>query len=175
MSNQYRASGEECFLIIHSAKHGTHQSIFDIEDLESVSQYKWSLSKRKEGGFYVVTHSKDGNRRLIMLHRLVTGERFKLVDHKDRDSLNNRKSNLREATPSQNALNSKVQKNNKLGIKGVHYRKDLKKYRASIFTHGKTVYLGCFYTADEAAEAYESALKEIAKEFTPPIKDLRYA
>lgn len=51
---------------------------------------------------------------------------FKNYDHINRNELDNRKENLREASPQQNVFNSSIAKNNTSGITGVHYDKKKK-------------------------------------------------
>ncbi len=87
------------------------------------------------------------------------------IDHKDRDGLNNRWLNLREATHSQNQANSGLQKNNKLGIKGVCLRTN-GKYHAKIDFNCKRYHLGDFNTSEAASRAYWKAAKKYFGEFT---------
>ena len=87
------------------------------------------------------------------------------IDHIDGDKLNNKASNLRLATKSQNMMNRPEQKNNKLGIKGVHFDKRNDKFVAQICRDGKRVFLGRFSTANEAKGAYESAAESLHLEF----------
>ena len=80
-----------------------------------------------------------------------------LIDHQDRDPLNNRLKNLRAATRAQNRANSRP--STKLGIKGVYARG-----RRFYAMAGKT-YLGTFTTIEEAAAAYEAAAVKLHGEF----------
>ena len=66
------------------------------------------------------------------------------VDHIDGDKTNNKIENLREATVSQNRFNSKLQSNNKSGVKGVHFNKNYKKWIAQITVNYKVLYLGSY-------------------------------
>ena len=87
------------------------------------------------------------------------------IDHKDRNGLNNRWLNLREATHSQNQANGSHYKNNKLGIKGVHRRTN-GKYHAQIKFNNKKYHLGDFDTPEAASHAYIKAAKKYFGEFT---------
>lgn len=77
------------------------------------------------------------------------------LDHEDGDRTNNRISNLRLATTTQNAQNAKAHRDNLCGFKGV--RKCRAKYAARIRVNGESIHLGSFPTAEEAAKAYDSA------------------
>ena len=115
-------------------------------------------------------------RERIYLHRLILKEKNRKVnvDHKDRDRLNNRRSNLRICSARQNMANTAA-KNGKR-FKGVFLDKrcgHLKKRHASYISYiearlgglVKRKYLGRFFTAEEAAAAYNKASKEIYGEF----------
>lgn len=88
------------------------------------------------------------------------------IDHIDRNPENNAISNLREATNSQNSFNKTAQRNNKLGIKGVSFRKDRGKYQASICAGGVRKNLGLFNTPDQASDAYQKASKSAHGEYS---------
>jgi hypothetical protein len=79
------------------------------------------------------------------------------IDHKDGSTFNNAWSNLEAKTHTENQWNRTVQRNNRLGLRGV--RPDGQRFRASIQAHGKRVHLGCFETPEEAAAAYAQARK----------------
>jgi hypothetical protein len=87
------------------------------------------------------------------------------VDHIDLNGLNNRVSNLREATHSQNHANRAVNKNNDLGVKGVR-QVPSGNFRAVIKFHRKTLYLGTYPTAALASAAYSAKAKELFGEFS---------
>lgn len=79
------------------------------------------------------------------------------VDHKDGDGLNNRWSNLREATDSQNHMNQKLRINSTVGKKGICYDNRRRKWRARIKIEGKDIHLGYFIFLDEAVRARSDA------------------
>lgn len=79
------------------------------------------------------------------------------IDHIDGDGLNNRWSNLREATPSQNMMNQRVRSDSVSGIKGVSFDKTRNKWYAYINADGKRKMLGRHETLEEAAAARQRA------------------
>ena len=87
-----------------------------------------------------------------------------LMDHINRDPLDNRWINLREATPKQNLANS-FNSNNKLGLKGVCYEVNRRKFKAYIQVSGKSINLGRFDTAKEAQAAYAAAAEKYFGKF----------
>lgn len=87
-----------------------------------------------------------------------------IVDHKDGNSLNNSRSNLRLANASENTKNSRLRKTNKSGFKGVTLHKS-GKWQSVICNQGKDYYLGLFASPEEAHEAYKRAAIELHGEF----------
>ena len=74
------------------------------------------------------------------------------IDHINRDKSDNRLSNLRDCSISENKQNSGLYKSNKTGFKGVFNKGSA--YEAGIRVNGKRIYLGRFKTAELAYEAY---------------------
>lgn len=88
------------------------------------------------------------------------GEWPSQIDHKNRDSLDDRIDNLRPATNNQNARNTSRRSNNTSGYKGVSLDCWTSRYKASIKVNGRTLNLGRFDTAAEAYVAYCKAAKK---------------
>jgi hypothetical protein len=122
-----------------------------------------------ESNFYFNVNIK---RKVYPCHRIVyalthnTSDFEKLlVDHIDGDSKNNLPSNLRLATPKQNAHNSKATKRSLTGVKGVGWLAKQKKWQARIRVNGKQIDLGSYLTIEEAKDAYDNAVKLYRSEF----------
>lgn len=141
-----------------------HYFYFDDEDIDLVNSYKWHIQKG-----YVATEvgsRKLNQRKVFHLHRLILGASpGQLVDHRDRDPLNNRRENLRLSTRSTNGMNRTRQANNTSGFKGVSLHKPTGKYRAYITINRQTRHLGLFPNPEEAYEVYLLAARELHGEF----------
>lgn len=137
-------------LTITSPKHGVFNVYFDDIDAELVARYHWCIHKRRK--FYCVANSGG---KQVQMHRLIAGA--VMVDHKDGDGLNNRRSNLRPCTNAENLRNRGPQINNKTGAKGVHLCNRSKKFVSKITVDGKIIYLGAFTNVQEASTAYDRA------------------
>lgn len=140
-------------------------AIVDDEDLPAVQGYKWRQSKL---GYVIARRSSKEEKSVIMLHRLVLKARDGMVvDHKNHDLMDNRRSNLRECTHAENMCNRLIHKNNKLGVKGVYQdrRRSTPTYRAQIVIGRKYIRLGSFRTIEQAAKAYADAALKYHGEF----------
>lgn len=146
---------------------GDRYALIDEEDWELVKDYKWYALKSK-GQTYATSHTRkdDGTRTSVRLHRIITQNQWRVVDHIDGNGLNCRRSNLREATVAQNNRNVCVRKDNKSGYKGVNLHKASRKWMARIQVDGKKQrYLGLFNDPIEAAHAYDKAARELFGEY----------
>lgn len=90
------------------------------------------------------------------------------IDHVNGVRSDNRLTNLREATPSQNQANKRIRKDNTSGVKGVTWDKSRGKWLASIHINGKRLGLGRHQTLEQAARAYEAAASLHFGEFARP-------
>ena len=107
------------------------------------------------------------NKKTIRFHYLLDKKGW---DHINRNPFDNRKINLRKATPEGNARNHTIRKDNTSGTSGVYWLKKLNKWQAKIGLGGKMKSLGCFNTYEEAVEARVKAEKEYYGEWSPLYK-----
>jgi hypothetical protein len=92
-----------------------------------------------------------------------------LVDHRNGDTMDNRRYNLRWADKSDSNRNTGLRRNNASGIKGVSWHKPMSKWRAKIQHHGRDIHIGYFTTIEAAADARLEAAKRYHGEFASEI------
>jgi len=138
------------------------RAIIDTEDVEKVNNYKWCLAT--DG--YVRTSSNGNNMAAIqnIIMNFMAGTN-QLIDHRDRNPLNNCKSNFRICTHLENCRNVGKTKRNKSGFKGVCWDKRTKKWSSTIMVNYKNIHLGRFEDIKEAAMAYNKAAIEYFGKF----------
>lgn len=131
------------------------------EDFAYLSYWSWSTGGRNKS--YVQRTETQPKRVTIFMHKVVAARSglnvSGIIDHRDRNTLNNQRENLREATDSQNQGNSDTPVNNTSGYKGVSYKKAIRRFQAYIRIGGKLKHLGYFSTPVQAAVAYNLAAK----------------
>ncbi len=133
----------------------------DDEDYEWLNKYRWNVSchKRLDGTkrYYVLTKF---SKKMYYMHRLIFLN-YKQVDHKDHNTLNNQRLNLRKSNHSLNAMNKRKKSNTNSKYKCVCWFKSNKKWIASIKINQKSIYLGSFINEVDAAKAYDKKAKEL--------------
>lgn len=103
---------------------------------------------------YAVTNIRiDGKYKLKKFHRLALGEPVGGIDHRNGNTRDNTRGNLRECTQSENMMNTRLSAANTSGVKGVHWHKCKKKWCASIGVNRKLIALGSFPNKDSAIKA----------------------
>ena len=142
-------------------------AIVDDEDYETVSKWRWSATQCCNK-IYARRTQKFGNKKVnIYLHRFLMNVHLcnssVNCDHKDRDTLNNQKSNLRVCTKAENQRNKTKKKNAQSKFIGVV--KARKNWAARITHEGKAVYIGTYQSEEEAAIAYNKKKIELHGEF----------
>lgn len=153
-----------------------YKTIVDDEDYQELSKWKWHRSKN---GYVVGVVYIDGRYKNILMHRYIMGLNFgdkQIVDHINHNKLDNRRCNLRICSNTENCRNSRKQKNNTSGYKGVfkHVRKYKRKdgsiqiythWRAYIMVNGKQKTLGRFPYTPEGKELAKQAYNTAALKY----------
>lgn len=104
-------------------------------------------------------------RRFVHLHRLLTeAPPHFIADHKDRNGLNNKQSNLRLVSARESRLNTR-KKTAKNRYRGVYWNKREQRWYARITNEGKTVWLGSFTDEIKAAKTYNEAAIRLHGDF----------
>ena len=148
-----------------SLSHEELVRILDYDPVSGIFRWKENLSSRNTIGRIAGSVSKITGyvqirirRKLYYAHRLAWFYVHKNwpinVDHQNLDRADNRLDNLREATKAQNNRNALLSKNNSSGYKGV-FKKSENKFFARISHKSRSIHIGCYETAEDAAQAYD--------------------
>ena len=129
------------------------------------------LSHSLQKGYHYVNLSVNGNNkrfsvhRLIALHYIPNPDNKQLVDHIDRNPLNNKIENLRWVTISENGMNRTINTNNKSTCTGVCFVKKINKWQVKIEIYGNGKYIGIYNNFDDAVKARKEQEDIHYKEF----------
>lgn len=142
-----------------------YEAIIDVADLHLIDGFNWTCLIGPRAVYACRTGPRPKQQKIIM-HRLLMGNPKGLqVDHIDGDGLNNRRSNLRLATASQNMCNQRLTARNTSGFKGVSWHGRSAKWQSHIMLHGKSHNLGQFNCPTAAHFAYAKASRAMHGEF----------
>lgn len=129
-------------------------ALVDDDLFDIISSYKWSIAERKHG-FYAQKSftGMNGKNAPMLMHHLIAGHplKGKVVDHLNGDGLDNRRSNLRICTYSENVRNSYKKRNG--SVTHVYFRKRERLFVAQLWVNGKTKHIGYFRDAETARKA----------------------
>jgi hypothetical protein len=155
----------------------TQERLHELLDYDSeTGEFRWRDNSKPRAGRIAGFQQRsvswciniDGRR--YQAHQLawlyVKGEWGRpVIDHRDGNPLNNRWSNLRLSTYSDNAANRRRMRSNTSGYKGVGFDRRTGKWRALISKDGRLYCLGRYATAEEAHEVYVAKARELFGEF----------
>lgn len=165
--NLFKVYSKYSIMEIKSDKYGFFEIILDNDSVERCKNIYWSINKHtnKKGNttFFYATNSKKG-----LLHRFLSKARKGFeVDHINQNTLDNRNSNLRVVTSSQNKMNREKQSNNKSGYKGVCWVERFGKWMAHIRINKKQINLGYFESIEDAIKERKDAEKQYFGKYLP--------
>jgi len=137
-------------------------AIIDDGDAEIVAPFRWTQAKSRRGLTYArSTCHRNG----VRMHRLILGAKLdEQVDHDNGNGLDNRRENIRIATPSKQAMNRRRKENAAGPYKGVTQHVG-GKWQAHIQKDGRLARIGLFSTAEEAARAYDRMARLVHGEY----------
>jgi hypothetical protein len=137
-------------------------AIVDADDFVRLNKHKWYANRSPRTYYARGTINRKGAR---MHRQILTAPPHLVVDHINRNGLDNRKQNLRICTKLQNQHNRRPGRNGSSKYKGVRWSKRDKKFRAGITCNKKTYYLGMFDDEIDAAKAYDKKARELFGEY----------
>lgn len=137
------------------------ETIISDEDFDELSKVKWCAPLGRGGLRYAKISSAKSYMGYTSMHRYIMKARTgDMVDHINGDTLDNRRSNLRLVTASQNQANARFFKENtKTKVKGINLR-PTGRFRARIQVNKKRIALGDFTSLEAAVNAYREASSE---------------
>jgi hypothetical protein len=152
-------------------------AIVDLVKYVHLITFPWQASplhknSKTHYAFRRATYRKDGYKgkdKRIWMHRVILdlkdGDKRE-PDHRNGNGLDNRRSNLRLATHSQNVANTGPYSTSTSGFKGI--TKHGGRWRARTYKNGKRIIVGDYGTPEEAARAYDKFVRKIHGEFAKP-------
>jgi len=132
-------------------------ALVDDDNYNWLNKWKW-FAQEDKGNYYAGRNLPLGNgkRKGIKMHRLIMGFPGKFeIDHKDGNTTNNQRYNLRLCTHRQNTKNKKKVKKATSLYKGVHWNKRDRAWVAFLGCDGKNISLGYYQREIAAAIAYD--------------------
>lgn len=143
-----------------------HYATISAVDAGAVGQFNWCVLSLPQATYAQRNRRLlDGRKSPQTLHRFI-GELMGLslsndVDHENRNGLDCRRSNLRDATRTQNLCNTKLRSDSSSGVKGVCWDRRSGKWLARIQRDGRCRNLGYFPDIESAAEARMEAARQL--------------
>lgn len=138
-------------------------ALVDDQDYEELSKYKWFAQRNGYTFYGVRTQRVVGETHTVAMHReILSTPKDMQTDHINGNGLDNRRSNLRICTRSQNAMNRRALR----GLyKGMGWDKREGGWRTAIQVKGKLLYLGHYFCLVKAAKVYDIAARKYYGEF----------
>ena len=159
-TNMYDLSGD---FGIGWTSNTNQEFYFDLEDYDKIKDYCW-IERVKNDTYHYLTAKNPTTNKHVRMHQVLG---LYGHDHIDRNPMNNRRNNLREATIAENARNCSKPKNNNSGIIGVCWINREQKWHSYITVNNQRKSLGYFINKTDAIVARLAAELKYFKDFAP--------
>jgi hypothetical protein len=144
-------------------------ALVDDLDFDRINQWKWSANwDPKAQSFRAgrnITVSPGKQSTVFMSRFIMNAKPDEDVDHRNHDTLDNRRDNLRRCSNNQNMQNKRRYRNNTSGYKGVCWHVRIGKWQARVGFHGHKIHLGYFSLLEDAARAYNVGAQQAFGEY----------
>lgn len=144
-------------------------SLIEEGDYDIVGQYNWCAQYQRDKKYRAMRRIwNSGDTYITYMHRQILGLDYSdksIVDHINRDTLDNRRTNLRLSDKSTNGMNRGKPITNTSGYKGVSWSKRKNKWTSRLVADKKIHILGLFDSPEEAHAAYKIAAMKYHGEF----------
>jgi len=151
MKNKYEVHGDIATIFLQRRNGETLETVIDVADLHLANSFRgtWYATNdsRHKGDYYAVI--KIHRKRCYLARVLLNAPKGLVVDHKNHNTLDNRRANIRLATIAENGQNRKLDKDSTTGIRGVYYDKHANRWRVEVEVRGKRYRKRC-KTIEEA-------------------------
>jgi hypothetical protein len=146
----------------------------DDADFAELSRYSWrAVPHHSNPDMFIAAatiRDANGNWVNVLMHRMILGLTSADLqgDHRNHDTLDNRRENLRIASPQQNSFNRRSVRSSTVPFKGVYAhsgRPKSKPFKAEIRCRRERYFLGYYVVAEDAARAYDQKAAELFGEF----------
>jgi HNH endonuclease len=142
-----------------------YSAFVDDADYDWLSEFKWRAHKGGPGQgapYALRVTSRRAGRRPVLMHREILDAPPGIpVDHVNGKTLDNRRQNLRLATTSLNNANQHTPIRNRVGFIGVFPGRRGRGFVARYKKGGRTIYIGAYTTAEDAARARDEVVSKL--------------
>ena len=162
MKNNYEKRGATAVIFVNGGGYKNKEVLIDLCDLPRLQAYpnSWYILKSADHLYARSAITENGKIKRVLLHRFILDAPDDLdVDHKNHNGLDNRRSNLRVVTHSENLQNRKgAQQNNVTGKeRGVCWDQFRKKWKAQVEVNKKKYFVGRFTDKKDAINTVKTA------------------
>lgn len=168
LSTMNKVEYKNDYVIIYvNYKEQEYECLVDVDDFENkIKPLKTKIFMYNTMYCYFSSYTKRNPRKKIKLHRFLTDcPKGKVVDHINRNRLDNRKCNLRCVDQIINFQNTICQRDSKSGVKGVDWHEGKQRWRGLVQVNKKRHFVGWFKDFEECCKATQEKRKELLKKY----------